>query len=393
MEAMRTRKVKRILVSVPTATHTQRLLLEGILRYAKEKRGDAWMLQLDIGGFARQRLHDLPGWNCDGVIAYLDNPRMRKNALSFRLPTVLIEPYPPVCRTRRADVVSFVCDYAGEGETAARHFLERHFKSFACIGTAEPTPWGERRCAGFAAAVRRAGRPCAVYPSLSSAELNDFALEMPQLMKWLQALPRPTALFVAHDIRARQVLTAANAAGISVPHHLAVLSVDNDELVCETATPPLSSIPTGDLSLGYACGRALEELICKRASGRTIVTRHTRVVSRASTDLTACDDALVSQTLTWARSHLSEDLSADKLARRINYSKRMLQIRTQKALGTTLGDEIRKMRLSSAADLLVNTKLPVADIAAACGFTNVSHLSMRLLQAYHLTPLALRQTS
>ena len=71
----------------------------------------------------------------------------------------------------------------------------------------------------------------------------------------------------------------------------------------------------------------------------------------------------------------------------------MLQIRTQKALGTTLGDEIRKMRLSAAADLLVNTKLPVADIAAACGFTNVSHLSLRFKQHYRQTPLAYRKAA
>ena len=70
----------------------------------------------------------------------------------------------------------------------------------------------------------------------------------------------------------------------------------------------------------------------------------------------------------------------------------MLQIRTQKALGTSLGDEIRKMRLSAAADLLSGTDRPVSDIAAVCGFANVSHLSMRFVQAYRQTPLDFRKT-
>lgn len=96
--------------------------------------------------------------------------------------------------------------------------------------------------------------------------------------------------------------------------------------------------------------------------------------------------------LDWARKHLSEGASVDRIAKGIGYSKRMLQTRARNALGHPLGDEIRLMMLSAAAELLANTERPVTDIAVDCGFTNVSHLSLRFKHHYGMTPLAYRKT-
>ena len=79
------------------------------------------------------------------------------------------------------------------------------------------------------------------------------------------------------------------------------------------------------------------------------------------------------------------------LARRIGYSKHMLQIRARRALGRTLGEEIRQMRLSAARDMVSETDIPVADIAESCGFTSVSHLALRFREAFGATPLSLRR--
>lgn len=386
---------KRILVSIPTNSHTQRRKLEGLLRYVRERHGDSWRLQLDLGGFVSQRLKGFANWRCDGIIAYIDDPATRRHFLSAKLPTVLIEPFlsPGSHITSRRNTVTFVNDHAREGQTAADHFLSQHFKSFAFIGTPEETPWSRLRETGFTERLKSKGRVCQVYPKLPADERVDFAREMPRLVKWLEGLPHPTALFAAHDLRARQVLTAADAAGIDVPGHVSVLGVDNDEIICETATPALSSIPTQDESLGYACGRALEELFKGHPGDKVLRTTHTRVVNRASTDLNAVDDPFVARALGWVRKHLSEGASVDAVAKGIGYSKRLLQTRARHALGTTLGEEIRRIMLETAAELLANTDRSVTDIASDCGFTNVSHLSMRFRERYRITPLAYRKAS
>lgn len=391
---MATVSTRRILVSMPTNSHTQRRKLEGILNYARERHGDSWRLQLDIGGFVRQRLKSFSAWKCDGIIAYIDDPQMRRHFLAARLPTVLIEPFlsPHAGLRGRPNVVTFVNDHAREGQTAADHFLSLRFKSFAFVGTVESTPWSRLRKQGFVARLRACGHACRVYPDLTPEEREDFAREMPRLVRWLKELPRPTALFAAHDIRARQILTAADAAGIDVPAHVAVLGVDDDDLICETASPALSSISTRDRSLGYVCGRALDELFKGHPGSKTIQTRHTHVVCRASTDISAVEDPFVARALAWARKNLASGASVTAIAKGIGYSKRLLQTRARNALGATLGDEVRRIMLATAAELLSETDKSVSDIAAECGFTSVSHLSLRFKRRYGQTPLSFRKT-
>ena len=388
-------RTKRILVSMPTSSHTQRRKLEGILQYARDRHGANWRLQLDIGGFVQQKLMCFADWKCDGIIAYIDDPSVRRHFLSAKLPTVLIEPFlsPLSSISARKNVVTFINDHAREGRTAAEHFLALHFRSFAFVGTPERTPWSKLRERGFVSRLKEAQRPCLIYPELPKCEREDFAREMPRLVRWLKGLPRPTAVFAAHDLRARQVLTAADAAGIDVPGHVAVLGVDDDGPICETATPALSSIPTNDHSLGYACGRALDELFRGHPGDRVIRTAHTHVVRRASTDITAIDDPFVARALTWTRNHLCEGASVDSIAKGIGYSKRMLQSRARRTLGVSLGDEVRRIMVATAAELLANTDDSVSDIAAKCGFTGVSHLSLRFKKAYGLTPLAFRKST
>lgn len=379
---------------MPTDTHTQRGKLEGILGYVRERHGSDWRVQLDLGGFVQQRLRDFHGWKCDGVIAYINTPSTRRQFISARLPTVLIEPFlsPHSPIRTHPRIVTFVNDHAREGRTAAEHFLSLHFKSFAFVGTAEITPWSRLRLHGFRERLRESGMTCRAYPNLPEEERADFALEMTRLVKWLKTLPRPTALFAAHDIRARQVLTAADAAGIDVPSHVAVLGVDDDELICETSSPALSSIPTQDRSLGYACGRALDELFKGHPGNKAIRTAHTHVVCRASTDTNAVEDPFVARALVWARKNLSSGASVEAIAKGISYSKRLLQMRTRNALGTTLGAEVRRIMVDTAAEMLLATDKPITDIAAECGFTSVSHLSLRFRELYGQTPLSFRKS-
>ncbi len=213
-----------------------------------------------------------------------------------------------------------------------------------------------------------------------------------ELPGFLASLEKPCALFAIHDFKARQVLDAAAKAGIAVPRTLAILGVDDDEMICTTVAPAISSIPTGDRSLGYAAGRALNELILRRArGGRLIRIRRTRVISRLSTDMDALSDPFVARALQFARANLAGKLDAASLARRVGYSRHMLQIRAEHALGHTLGEEIRRMRLAAAAELLSETDIPVAEIADSCGFTSTSHLSMRIKEAFGMTPLAYRR--
>jgi len=366
---------------MPTINRPERLKLDGILAYAHEKSGDRWRIDLDFGALSGSPA-PLSARRADGVIAYIDSAARRREVVAAGLPAVLIEDaLTPRQATRARHAVTLLCDHVAEGQAAADYFVARHFRSFAWLGSEAETDWSRGRRRGFAARLGEAGFQC-----------TDVSGPDDTLPTRLARLPRPCALFASHDFRARQALDAAAAAGIAVPHDLAVLGVDDDEAICTTVSPALSSLPTNDMRLGYAAGRILNELMRTKAEGgRTIRFASRRIVTRLSTDADALSDRFVAEALRHARGHLAEKLDAATLARRIGYSKHMLQIRAERALGHTLGGEIRRMRLAAAKELVSETDMPMADIAEACGFTSVSHMAMRFREKFGSTPLAWRR--
>jgi len=114
-------------------------------------------------------------------------------------------------------------------------------------------------------------------------------------------------------------------------------------------------------------------------------------VTRHSTDADVISDIFVAKALDWARQHLDEKLTAQRLASHARCSKPYLQTHAELVLGITLAAAVRRLRLTAAAELLATTDLPVADIAARCGFACVSHFAVLLKGTYGLTPLAYRK--
>lgn len=371
---------RRILVTLPTINRPERLKLDGILAFAHERHAPAWRIELDFGALSGRPAR-LAAKAYDGIIAYVENETRRDELLAAGTPLVLIE---DVLQPKRfpsaSHVVTLLCDHVAEGRAAADYFLARHFRNFAWLGPKRKADWSDARRDGYAARLRENGFACAKL-GMGRRKLSDE----------LRALPKPCALFCAHDFLAREALGVAIDADIAVPGELSILGVDDDVAICTTAAPALSSLPTGDFRLGYAAGRIMNELLRRAAGGRVIRFACSHVASRLSTDVDALSDPFVATVLRHARNHLNGKLDAATLARKVGYSKHMLQIRAERALGHTLGEEVRNLRIAAAHDLVAETDRPIAEIADMCGFTSVSHLALRFKDAYGTKPLALRK--
>ena len=382
---------KTIFVSIPTEERAERLKFEGVLAYAHEKLGEKWNLQTDPGGLLPCVIQG-KRMTFDGIIAYVTSARTRALLSQVKCPVVLIEDLnEPSSPLERRNATTLVVDHFEEGRKAAEYFLERHFTHFAWVGPTRRAAWADRRKDGYAATLSAHRHRVHAYPPVTGEARDNFAVEITRLSKWLANLPRPCAVFVCRDARARQVISAAAEAGLPMPESLAVLGVDNDEMTDTTVVPALSSIDTSDRVIGYTAGRILNELMLKRARGRVIRTHHPHIITRRSTDSDAIDDVLVRETLDYARKHLSEDLSAAALAQRANLPTHALQRRAEQALGITLGREIQRIRLAAALTRLTGSDKSVDTIARECGFVSTSYLSQRMKEAYGTTPLRFRR--
>lgn len=391
----RLRRPTRVLLVIPTANIIHRQILNGILRYAQQH--GPWEFHMITGLFDEQGIRRTKEWGCDGAISFAETKTHVHAVLSAKVPVVFINP--PRGMLRPGSPLAAHCcvlrDHAALGRVSAEYFLERHYTNFAYVGDVKGKAWSAERAAGFEGALGERGCACDVYPALASEERDDFALESRRLRQWLKRLPKPVALMAAHDRRARQVLDMCMDEGLAVPHEVAVLGVGNDEIFCETTTPPLSSIEMDGENTGFDCARLLDECMGGQRKGQKpciLSLDMARVVTRRSTDTSMLADQQIARALAYIKENLGNPLTVTAVAAYLNLSRRMLEIRAKKALGRTMHDEIQRMRLSQARTMLRNTRKTVSEIAAACGFYDPSHFGLWFRKIYKTTPTLFRSS-
>lgn len=372
----------RILVTSPVITRDERKLLEGLLDFAQAGSHHArWQIELNFGELDCCSIKpDLVDYG--GFVDIIARPEQRRQVYRRSGPSVMIENIlsPPATRPH-PNIVTIFNDHRAEGRTAANFFLSRHFRSFGWYGDESPSDWSKDRRRGFTARLKNRGFVCA-----------EFSGGIDGLPDWIRSLPKPCAVFAAYDMRARRLIEIAQREGFVVPRDLAVLGIDNDRIVCTTATPTISSIPNRMREIGYNAGRILNELMSGRSSGgRVIRVRHSQVVSRLSTDVDALVDSAVAEALRYVRNNLFSDTGIEVLAKHVGLSKSTLQERALRELRHPIGEEIRSIRLCAAKELLSETDRPITAVADICGYTSVSHLSLRIKEDCGMTPLAYRR--
>jgi len=211
------------------------------------------------------------------------------------------------------------------------------------------------------------------------------------IANWLRSLPRPVGLMASNDDLGHEVIAAAKLAGLSVPDDVAVIGVDNDEVVCGLTDPPLSSVAVNFERAGYEAAHVLAGMMRREASPSRIIVSPTHVVPRRSTSLLAVEDQHLARALRFIRDRVQESPPVEAVAKAAGISRRALEKRFRDSLGRSVLDEIRRVRTDQIARLLVETELPVAQIADQLGFADVQHIARYFRSAKAMSPLAYRK--
>ena len=200
------------------------------------------------------------------------------------------------------------------------------------------------------------------------------------------------AVFACYDGRALQVLEACQLLGLNVPEQVAVLGVDNDELVCELANPPLSSVQPNARRSGYEAAALLARLM--RGEKKSVVPTHqvqpVRVVERQSTDVVAVADAKVAAALKFIRQHACAGADVGDVLRAVPMSRTRLEEKFKALLGHSPHRQIVQQRIARAKHLLVESKVAISEVAEQAGFDNASYLSVAFRRETGLSPFAYR---
>ena len=381
-------RMPKILLLVESSRGSGRSLLRGIANYAHHH--GPWSCYWEPAGLEKA-MPSLKALHLDGII--LRDVDKLEEVLAFGIPAVVIGHG----RTEVPGLLNVVTDSAKIGQMAAEHLLARGFKQFAFCGSQpsfeEDVPWSEVRHHSFADRVAEAGWACESFPVPPCPTGSSWPKERALMARWLQSLPKPLGLMAANDDRARQVVDACKVAGIAVPSEVGVIGVDNDEVVCGLSDPPLSSVALNFDRAGYEAASALDCLINGRGTvPARIVVHPTHLVVRSSTDVVAVEDQSLAKALRYIRGTSRwEELTVAAVARHAGISRRSLEKRFRRELGYSVLDDIRRVRTDKMAQLLVETQLPVCEIAETLGFGDAQHFARYFRAVKNMSPLAYRK--
>lgn len=277
-------------------------------------------------------------------------------------------------------------DDAMVGRLAAEHLLACGCRNFGLWGLGR-RPFSEKRLDGFVERLAEAGFTPAVARSQGNTEEG-----CRKLQKWLSGLPRPAGIFAVEDFSALTVIRSVHELGHRVPEDFAVVGAGNESYWGNFERIPLSSVRLPAHDVGYQAAALLDDML----SGKTtrIETRClpvTEVVGRQSTDIIFTEDEAVRRALIFIRSHAHENPYVADVARAAQVSLQVLKRRFRSALGRSVLEEILRIRIDLAKNLLAKTGLSMGEIAERCGFPNQQRFSLRFKQSTGRSPASYRK--
>jgi LacI family transcriptional regulator len=375
---MRTRTTRKVALLVETSNAYARGLLHGIVSYIREHQ--PWSVFLSEHSRGDQPPEWLTKWDGHGVIARIENASIAKAIRRLRIPVV------DVSAARLIPSLPWVeTDDAAIARVATEHLIERGFRHLAFCGD-DRFNWSKWRREHFERLVLAAGyRPFSF--CLRQGQFANAEAEVEAIGDWIGALPKPAGIMACYDFRGQQVLDACRRRGIRVPDDVAVIGVDNDELLCDLSDPPLSSVILNTQRTGYEAAALLDRMILgERVKPEAHLIEPLGVATRQSTDALAIEDPSVVAVVRYIREHACEGISVKQVLQAQPQSRRLLESRFKKLIGRTPHEEIVRVRLNHAKVLLTESTLSIERIAQLAGFMHVEYLSTVFRQKVGMPP-------
>jgi LacI family transcriptional regulator len=286
----------------------------------------------------------------------------------------------------------FADDNTAIATMAADYLLELGFKNFAYCGYHHQF-WSNERCESFVSKIAKAGFKTNVYTQPNLRSRCFMQEDQVFLSHWLKSLPKPVAVMACNDARAQQVIDACKLADLNVPEQVAVLGVDNDDLVCDTMTPQLSSVALGTEKAGYETAELLDRMTSrKKIKSPRISILPTHIEIRQSTDILAIEDPELAKAINFIRTYKHQhETTVDDVVGVTTLSRRALEQRFRKALNRSIYEEIRHVCVERVARMLLETTMPVFQIATSLGFSSSEHIARPFRKETGMSPKEYRR--
>lgn len=364
-------------------------LLTGIARYAKEQQQGWSLIRLPLSIREKSGIEAVVEWalkmRADAVIGQFYNT---DNVELFRRNGIIA--IAQDFKRRFTSIPNITAPHATAGRICADYFLKKGFRHFAFYGTHD-IEWVDERRTGFRDAIRAANASYTFSELLNRTGNDLWYYDSSQLASWLESLPKPVAIMACDDNHAYHITEACHQAEgggkrLRIPDDIAVVGVDNDETICRLSQPNLSSLNQAVEQAGYDVARLIDRMLQQPdAPWEDVMVMPQHVTSRQSTDIYAHNDLYIAEVLKYIYENINQKISVDDLVALVPLSRRLLETRFKREMGTSIYDYIIRLRIEKVMQQL-REGASVSEAAADLGFSDIKNLSRIFRQIEGITP-------
>ena len=351
----------------------------GATRYALEH---GWHLDATMA----QSNEFAHGWQGDGVICKLGCTKLHPDYLQFvqglNLPAVDLSVF-----GQDIGLPSLEFDPADIAAKARDHFFERGLHHFAFFPDDQNPPVRIRQTA-YIKALADHGHDVHIIPaSQSSTQDQDWQQSAQQLGEHLKSLPKPLGILCFSDEWGLKVLEACQRVGLSVPEDIAVLGINNNTLVCESLSTPLSSVMLDMEGWAYEACRMLDAIMDGNPAPKGLSRFPTGgVVTRRSTDVVATDHPEVAKAVAFIASNYHKPIGVDDVVEATRMTRPGLKRAFTRHLRRSIREEIQRVRVRHIKRLLIETDYTLETISQEVGLAGARQLHQTFDRVETLTP-------
>lgn len=354
-------------------------LLLGIARYA-ESVGEAWNIcRLPLSIRDRFGIKAVVEYaythHADAVIGQF-NPQDDVSLFTKQGILVLAQDF----KSPFTDIPNIRGEYCKSGEMAADYFINKGFRNFGFYGV-KHVNWSEDRRKGFLDVISSKVPGYSFY-DMEMLKSDMWNYDVEGTAKWLESLPKPVAILACDDNHAyyltescRIMSLSGNHTKLRISEDIAILGVDNDETICNLSSVKLSSINQDVERGGVEVARYIDKCL---KHGQTeiydITVPATHIVTRQSSDIFVNDDPYIAKVLKYIHENISHKVNVDDIVGQVPLSRRLLEERFRKVMGTSIYNYVLKVRVEKVAERLSDGS-SVSDAAFEFGFTDIKNLS------------------
>ena len=381
------RRIRRVAVVLRMSGTAGRDILTGIFYFTRSNANWRTRLFQMPDEFTPDAFRAEMAVGLDGIIASEQGPdETARLVRESGIPVSFIGDPGPILSERKDHIAFTRNDDEMIGRMGANYLASLgQRRSYGFVPTVSNQYWSASRLNGFKAALAAKKANIEVFnsPGAAAGSREDLAA----LKDWLSALPKPAAVMASWDTRATQVIAMCKDAQIKIPNQVAVLGVDNDELLDESSDPPISSILPNHEQLGYAAARVLNSLMSGRQtrSSSPFLVKPVKIVERETAVASAPAAHLLSRATAYIRKNAAKGIKVKDVAAFLGVSRRLADLRFQQFNGETINETITRHRLDAVKKFLATTNRPIKTISEECGYTDPSYLKVLFKRRFGCT--------